>query len=408
MTSTFALESHQNLSAIHRLLPEWRSLYIRSNTDNPFAHPIWALAWLEHFARDKASVVTVRDPQRDAELVGLAAFYRRSVRKAGLAIPSLLMTGVHIDVARGCSVVELPQILTCDRGDSPRSRAIVSAIVDFVTTRSGWGMLNLRLPPDQGAGIASGRERIAGPNCWHYADPVQFIVLSLPSDEATWKSGLRPNVKEAIRKGQVRPQKDGLAAKIVVVREPERIIGAVREVIRLHRSRAASGTGVEHFNFVPDQESARFLEAVALQLAAEDAIAVYLWQCETAQGARTVAGRIVLETEHSIFTSLAGMDVAYWKYNFPTTLMFQIITDAIQRGKTTANLSSGIDRSKTRWMTSPDHEIQHAQSLFLFRASDPRAFMASAYLRIRQGLKPGGLPVASMAAALPAAAMMAV
>jgi hypothetical protein len=77
------------------------------------------------------------------------------------------------------------------------------------------------------------------------------------------------------------------------------------------------------------------------------------------------------------------MDANYGKYNFATTLVHEIICEAIRRGRTSANLSSGRDRSKLRWITDPDREIQDAQSLYFFRPRDPRALMAFAYLKMR-------------------------
>jgi CelD/BcsL family acetyltransferase involved in cellulose biosynthesis len=384
---SFQSHVYTSLPELKALLPEWKNLYTRSRTTNPFANPIWPVTWLQHFAPASAYVVAIRDPREKFALVGVAPLYWSNVRKAGITIPSLLPAGTFIESARNCSVVELSQVLTLDRADSEKSRSIFEAVAQTVAAEPRWGLVNLRFAPDQAYPGVDGIQSFRSPQYQQHIDPYEFVVLSLHEDLSVWKRQLRPNVKEDLRKGIVRPRKDGITCHITCIREPGEIAQAVDHVVGLHRTRAAQDTGTQHINFVPDDTTSAFLRDVAAHLANERAISVYLSRCARADGNSLVAGRIVLETETSIFLSVGGMDTAYSRYNFPTTLVYEIISDAIRRGKTTANLSSGLDRSKQRWITKPETDIQRARSVYVFRARDPKALLAFTYLKVRDATK---------------------
>ncbi len=391
MSSAHGLRTsvHTSLRDLQALWPEWYALYQRVRPPNPFAHPIWSLTWLEHFAPTVPYVVTVRDERGD--LVGVAPFYWHDLRHAGLTIPSLVLAGTRLTPACWSGGTELPQLLMvngvgADAGMDPR-RAILTAMGRVVGRSPDWRILNCRLAPDQTdlepAWITTVRCRLNR----QYSQPYAFVVLALPRDPDEWQQQLRPNVKEDIRKARIRPRKHGLVWEVATVRTPGEIATAVDEVIALHRRRAAQNATAQRINYVPDADTARFLRAVAVRLAHEDAIAVHLVRCQQGAETATVAGSIVLETEHSIFLSVSGMDPRFGRYKFPTTLLVEIIRDAIRRGKTTANLSAGPNRAKTRWITDPARELQEARSILVFRAGDPRALAAWAYLHFRDAMR---------------------
>jgi hypothetical protein len=52
--------------------------------------------------------------------------------------------------------------------------------------------------------------------------------------------------------------------------------------------------------------------------------------------------------EH-LYLYYSGWDRAYGRYSVMTTLLAEIVKDAIARGTTSVNLSTGNDVSKTRW-----------------------------------------------------------
>src|SRR5579859_1882321 len=93
--------------AMRALLPEWVRLYYASGTPNPFAHPLWLIAWARHFIRPtQLYLVTVRT--HAGALVGVAPFYQRRQRLGpGLVVQRLQLLGA----GQHAQLTELPQVL---------------------------------------------------------------------------------------------------------------------------------------------------------------------------------------------------------------------------------------------------------------------------------------------------------
>src|SRR4051794_41608188 len=60
---------------LDELIPAWTGVYEASGTTNPFAHPKWVTAWLDHFA-DEGSLYFIAVHAGD-DLIAVAPFYRR-------------------------------------------------------------------------------------------------------------------------------------------------------------------------------------------------------------------------------------------------------------------------------------------------------------------------------------------
>ena len=115
-------------------MPEWRALYGRVGSRNPFANPDWIAPWLRAFvASGDLRVVTVR--ARD-ELRAVAPFYVARTRGKGV-LPTMRFelpgTGIHSNLP------ELPEVLSSnasvDAGNTtarkrwPLSAALTLALI---------------------------------------------------------------------------------------------------------------------------------------------------------------------------------------------------------------------------------------------------------------------------------------
>jgi CelD/BcsL family acetyltransferase involved in cellulose biosynthesis len=59
--------------------------------------------------------------------------------------------------------------------------------------------------------------------------------------------------------------------------------------------------------------------------------------------------RLGFQMGKTLYLYYSGWDAAYGRYSVMTTLLAETIKDAIARGLTSVNLSTGNDVSKTRW-----------------------------------------------------------
>src|SRR5207248_3438696 len=102
-----AVDHFETFDDLDGLLPEWRALYGRVASRNPFANPDWIAPWLRAFLPSgDLRVVTVR--ARD-ELRAVAPFYVARTRGKGV-LPTMRFelpgTGIHSNLP------ELPEVLT--------------------------------------------------------------------------------------------------------------------------------------------------------------------------------------------------------------------------------------------------------------------------------------------------------
>jgi CelD/BcsL family acetyltransferase involved in cellulose biosynthesis len=180
------------------------------------------------------------------------------------------------------------------------------------------------------------------------------FVLSLAPDWETMKGLLGGNIKESLRKCYNSLRRNGLSYALDVLDDPAAIDGAMNDFFRLHAERASRKNAVRHPDVFASIEARAFLVEVCHALAERGVARVY----QLRVNGRVVAARIGFQMGQKLYLYYSGWDSDYGRYSVMTTLLSEIIKDAIGRGLIAVNLSTGNDLSKTRW--GPKRVVYHS------------------------------------------------
>jgi CelD/BcsL family acetyltransferase involved in cellulose biosynthesis len=353
---------------LSRLRDEWTELYLASQTPNPFAHPAWVSAWLEHYvSEEQLYVITIR---RGDRLVCVAPFHRRrlasrgvALRLAGAGTPELL--------------TEIPEILTAEP-----PRKLLRELCRFLLEDCAgeWDWAELRLVPAQGwfeSDWLTRRFEEQGAKFLH-AGSTAFVIIDLPSDRDVLRSSLKRNVKEAIRRSANRLARADW--ELVAPATRAEFEEAVEALARLHALRSDVPGKEQHADYFQDPHDRAFLRKGALVMFDAGAACVPRIRVDGTDA----AARLILRGNKSIFFSVAGLDPEYWDYGPGTMLVAETLGDAIARGDTSANLSMNPDEGKLRWS-----ERIEVHNTFMLVAPRRRSRVASAAHLVLRTLRQG-------------------
>jgi CelD/BcsL family acetyltransferase involved in cellulose biosynthesis len=359
------LRSREELAALH---DEWLDLYRRSGTPNPFAHPAWVTAWLEHYtAEDALYVVTIRSGE---QLVAVAPFHRRRVQSGGVA---LRLGGAGTSEL----LTEIPELLV---DGAPRK--LVRELCRFLLheRRDDWDWAELRLVPAQGWFESDWltREAEAEGAKFVHTGSAAFVIVDLPDDWDELRGNLKRNMKEAIRRSTNRLARVGWESVTPATRGE--LDEAVESLVRLHAQRSDVTDKERHVDYFADDHDLAFLRKVGPAMFEAGAGSVQRIRIEGADA----AARLVLRGNGSIFFSVAGLDPDYWDYGPGTMLVVEALRQAIARGDTSANLSMNPDEGKLRW--SERIEVHNA---FMLVAPRRRSRVVSAAHLVLRTLRQG-------------------
>ena len=337
--SAFVFEHVTSDDSLARLEPEWLELFARSGTRNPFAHPAWVRAWLQHFAprADQRVIVTARF---EGQLVAVAPLAARAHGPSLFNARSLELVGAG--AAQADRFTEMTEILVARE----KRRRTLRALLHHLTLErpTDWDWLVVTLPPDQGwfeddwlpaAWLRRGARAL------HRAT-LPFVVMPLPS---TWgEMPLKHNMKEAIRRSKNRLAA-GAAPPEVLFAEGAETVPAIARLQELHSRRATVVGHRAHDDYFARDATARFARDGALALAGAGNATV----AELNVGGATIASRFVLHANDALFLSYSGADPERWRLGAPTFLIAACIRRAIEQGDKLVNLSLIPDSAKLRW-----------------------------------------------------------
>jgi CelD/BcsL family acetyltransferase involved in cellulose biosynthesis len=343
-STEYEFEHHARNDALEALRPEWLDLLTRSGTHNPFVHPAWMTAWLEHLVpnADERLVVAVR---RDGELVAVAPFVTRVFGAGPLAARSLQLAGR----SGYDKLTEMTEILVAP---ADRRRVFRALIRHLAVSVGGWDWLGLTLSASQGWFETDWLPEVwqrRGANVVHKAAR-PFVVLPLPSE---WEDlRLKRNQREALRRSRNRlgalPEEVGVS----FVQDGD-LAGALESLISLHRLRSDVEGHLPHDDYVREQGASALLREGTRRLAADGGACVALLSV----AGQPIAGRLLLLANRGVFFSLSGSDPAHWRLCASTALTEASIKRAILEGRNVVNFSSSPDSGKLRW--SEQIELQH-------------------------------------------------
>jgi CelD/BcsL family acetyltransferase involved in cellulose biosynthesis len=314
------------------LRADWLALEDEAAADLPFQTWEWAVAWWKHLheesrgVRDYLRIFVVRNAC--GRVIAIAPFILTERPAFGpLRIRYLQLIGADPNITEIRTLICLPGM----------QRQVVDLLRAHIASRA-----------DQCDWIAWEGLQESGAVVAAAADSTQersAFVLSLASDWGAMRARFGRNLKESLRKCYNSLGRDGLRCSLETLQETAEVDAALAEFFRLHSERASLKQGPRHADVFASCEARAFLIEVMHRLAQRGVARVFRLQIN----GRVVAIRLGFEMCGSLYLYYSGWDPKYGHYSIMTTLLAEIVKDAIRRGLATINLSTGSDMSKTRW-----------------------------------------------------------
>ena len=320
------------------IVAEWNLLDRQISPRMPYSSPAWIISWWKHFPHrrpplfhDEFFCHVVRDD--GGSLVAVAPLMRTSF--PGIGPPLLRMV----------QFFGVDPMLTEIRGVicRPEEQAlVVAALVEhFLARRNEWDVFRW-------AGLRQVAECYSAetPLCaFRPRGELPDFVVDLPK---SWEE-LRMRVTCKVRKGLRKPyelfKRDGIPIALRVTERPDEAAAAMARFLALQVARSEAAGMAPHPNKFVQPHERSFL-ADYLHGAAERG-ELRIFELEIRGVA--VASRIGFLIGSDLYLYYAGYDPAWKDYSAMTALMEEIFKWAIARGVQRVNLSTGDERSKTRW-----------------------------------------------------------
>jgi CelD/BcsL family acetyltransferase involved in cellulose biosynthesis len=356
-------------AVLDALVPEWAGLYRSSQTPNPFSHPAWVTTWLDHFTQpDDLYAVAGR---AGGDLVALAPFHRRRPRLHSPFPGTVLRLA---GIGAGELLTEVPEILVAGHPTRKVLRGLIRFLLDDCS--QDWDWTEFTLSPRLGwfeSDWIGPEWEARGVRFAHRATQA-FVVLDLPEEWSQLRSGMKRNIKEAVRRSTNRLAKVEGGWEYTVPASEADVASAIDLLVRLHGARSQVTDKELHSNYLQSPGDEAFLKAAALALFRAGAAAVPLIRV----AGEDAAVRLILRGNDSVFLSLSGMAPEHWDLGLGTQLTVQALQGAIAEGIGSANLSVNPDESKLRWserlelhnefmITSPRRGARAAAGAYLLR-----------------------------------------
>lgn len=333
--TALVVETIRDEERLRALEPAWVVLENEAGNTLPFRTAAWALAWWKHLRR-QGSVIQ--------DSLAVRAIRTSSGRLVGVA-PLMITQGP----GRGFLRTQCLQFFGADpnitelRGGlwaRDYEQACIQALTaDAARHASEWDWLVWNgIPADSAAA-----ETLKSGVKWTRFTP--YYTLRLEGDWAKFKSGLRRNLKESLRKCYNSLKRDGLACSLEVVTDRDEMKGALQDFFRLHAERAATTDSIKHLNVFATTNARAFLIDACERLSERGQARVYRLRVAH----RVVATRVAFLMGGTLYLYFSGYEREFGKYSVMTTLLAEIIQHAFAEGIGSINLSAGNDVAKTRW-----------------------------------------------------------
>ena len=334
-SAPLVVETIRDENGLRALEPEWIALENEARNTLPFRTAAWALAWWTHMRR-RCSVIR--------DVLALRALRTATGRLVGVA--PLMITerpALGFIRARCLQFIGTDPNVTELRGGlyAPGyERACMEALkADVARHASEWDWMIWNGIPADGAAAQTLGDGVR----WNRYTP--YYTLRLEGDWPTFKSGLRRNVKESLRKCYNSLKRDRLDWSLEIVTDPREMKGALHEFFSLHAERATIPSSIHHADVFVEPNARAFLVDVCERLSARGQAYVFRLRV----GHLVVATRVAFLLGGTLYLYFSGYKREFGKYSVMTTLLAEVIQHAFRSGIGSINLSSGNDVSKTRW-----------------------------------------------------------
>jgi CelD/BcsL family acetyltransferase involved in cellulose biosynthesis len=357
------VEVAKRADAFERLAVEWNALADVQAIRTPFQSAAWHRLWWKHHqrtglkVRDELRLYTVR---ASGLLVAVAPMML-SQRPAYLPIRTRELQFLGADA----NMTEIRGMLFRPGWEDEA----LCAFVGYLSTQRDWDWVQWRGLPGSAAA------RIPG---LRVSNQLHDLYLPLPTNWENLRCGLPRNMKEALRKCYNSLARDKHAWSFRVIDQPEEIVTALTNFLRMHALRSDQEGGVFHNNVFAATEARAFIVEYITECAGSGGARVF----ELSIGGVAVAMRIGFVYSDEVYLYYSGYDPAWGRYSVMTTVVAEAIKWSIMLGYQRVNLSTGSDVSKTRWRPAQIDYVEGTQP-----AAQRRGQLALAAMKILRELK---------------------
>ncbi|MDR3497279.1 MAG: GNAT family N-acetyltransferase [Ancalomicrobiaceae bacterium] len=335
-----SVELISDFAALAPLLPEWLELEAQLTTRVPSKTPGWTLTWWRHFqrvglkARDSLHVYALRD--ETGRLVGLAPMMLTHRPGYGpIHTRELQFIGADPYVTQLRGALALPG----------RLGEVVDTLADYIAAEGSCDWVQWRGLPAGHSFAGNGADR---GDAFLSETALSDIDLVLPLGQPweAFRDALPKRTRKVLRKCYNDLKAEAIAYSIRVVTAPEDVPAALDVFLQQHQSRAEADGVKPHPNVFSTRESRAFLADICRHEASRGALR--LFQLRLAD--EVAATRLGFLLGDQLYLYFSGYDMKWARLGVMTTLIAEIIQWAIANNVNLINLSSGTDRSKTRWL----------------------------------------------------------
>ena len=316
------------------LRSEWAALDQSLSPRTPFTAPLWHELWWRHFqkksllARDEFLMLALRDCA--GQLVAVAPMMRTRRPSFG---PLRLCEVQFFGADPNMTELRGPVCRPTDQAEVVRTLMRYFGTVDGLWHWIRWQGIRRDLPDV--------RDVLDGSARFRWTRTVPDYVIKLPSEWSVFEQGQSRRVRKKLRSCYKLLANDNHVIDFRVKRLLQDAPSAVDTFFHLHKSR----TQVRYFDVFASPKAQAFLSEYASAMAARDQLRVF----QIAFDGTVVATRLGFAFGNELYLYHAGNDPAWDKYSIMTTLLAEIMKWAIDENVELLNLSTGDDRSKTRW-----------------------------------------------------------
>jgi CelD/BcsL family acetyltransferase involved in cellulose biosynthesis len=339
------VEGFAELSAQERTA--WTSIAAQQTVAVPFQSLFWHETWWKHFGgssqlgEKKLQIFIVAS---DGEIIAFFPMFRQSFRAGGLQLLRYIQP-----LGRDSNLTELRTGIVRAGFES---EAYTTLVEYFQSVDLDWEVISLPAGPSQVSELYDAN------SVEHPAIPInEGFFIPLAPDWDSFRSGLKRNIKESIRKCYNSFKRDGIELEFCCLSDSKAIHEMLPEFYRLHSMRSAQEVGNSHRDTFETEHARRFLDLLANDPTASG-LRLFLLKHED----RLIAARLGFETAHGTYLYYSGYDLDYGKYSVMTRLVIEVIKHAIASGQKGVHLSFGRDVSKTRW--SPEETVYKWNLMF--------------------------------------------
>ena len=334
---SLTIEDCSDHVAFDRLRPDWIALEKSLFPRTPFTSPTWHETWWRHLrrktwhTRDDLALYSVRNENR--ELIAVAPFMRSTYPGVGpLRISEL--QGIGADP----NITELRGLVCHAKNALP---AIEALKAHFIKTypRVSWITWNNVIQLECDAVLNPSQADQARPIAWKRSQPA--YIIAMPETWTYFEANLTKKVRKKLRSCSNSLQRDNHRVSLNVVVDPYAVASSLRTFYNL----VAMRSQIRHADPFARPEVQTFFNDYSQRSSEKGELRIF----ELRSGQDVVACRIGFALGSELYLYHSGNLPAWDRYSIMTTLLAEIFKWAISNNFRHVNLSTGLDRSKTRW-----------------------------------------------------------